>query len=41
MTKKSVGVAALAVVSLALLAGCAGTSGGAPADRDLTIVVAA
>ncbi|WP_368496466.1 ABC transporter substrate-binding protein [Herbiconiux sp. A18JL235] len=40
MTKTSVGAAAFAVSSLVLLAGCAGTSEGAPADRDLTVVVA-
>lgn len=40
MTTKSLGVAALAVASLVLLTACGGTTGGAPADGNLTVVVA-
>ncbi|AQA06147.1 hypothetical protein BVC93_05280 [Mycobacterium sp. MS1601] len=40
MTTKSLGVAAVAVASLVLVTACGGNTGGAPADGNLTIVVA-
>lgn len=40
MTTKSLGVTALAVTSLLLLTACGGNTGGAPADGNLTVVVA-